>query len=196
MKYYILVLFAFLFNISFGQGKVDTGVELPLNKETNKYEFVNVDTIKGKTVSELYELTKKFLIDRFHNKEFFVDEKDVKIGNNGHFPIAVKLPYLKIKIPWTSVFSLSIQFKNDRYRIILTNIRLNTNENATTSEVNLETYFVNNVSMGMGSKKTGKKINVATAEEIQKQVNLLFSALSKYLKDEEKNVASDENDNW
>ena len=50
--------------------------------------------------------------------------------------------------------------------------------------------------MGMGSKKTGKKINVATAEEIQKQVNLLFSALSKYLKDEEKNVASDENDNW
>lgn len=196
MKYSILTLLLFLFVVSYGQKDIDTGVDLPINKETNKYEFVDIDTINGKMASELYELTKKFLIDRFHNKEFFVDEKDAKIGNNGHFPIAVKLPYLKMKTPWTCVFSLDVQFKNDRYRIILTNIRLNTNENATTSEVNLETYFVNNVSMGMGSKKMGKKINVATAEEIQKQVNLLFAALSKHLKEEGKNVSSNENDDW
>lgn len=193
MKIINLFLFLFVCLASLGQEN-DTGVNLPMNKETNKYEFVNVDTIKGKSSVELYESAKKFLANRFHANDFFIDNENEKIGINGHFPIAITLPYLKTKTPWTSVFSVSIQFKNDRYRIVLTNIRLNTNENATTSEVNIETYFLNNVNMGMGGKKMGKKINIATAEEIKKQVILLFSDLSKYLK--EGDTTSDENDDW
>lgn len=193
MKYLYFVLFLFIGFNSLSQKKIDTGVELPINKETGKYEFICVDTVKGKLASELYQLGKKFLIHRFNDKDFFIDDKNLKIGDNGNFPVTFKLPSVKFNISYTSVFSIVIQFKDSRYRVILTDLKINTNANATTSEVNLEDFFINNVSVGAG-KKYGRNMNIAVAEVVRKQVALLFSDLSKYLK--EGDVTSDENDDW
>ena len=52
MKYLYFVLFLFIGFNSLSQKKIDTGVELPINKETGKYEFICVDTVKGKLASE------------------------------------------------------------------------------------------------------------------------------------------------
>lgn len=193
MKYLYFVLFLFIGFNSLSQKKIDTGVELPINKETGKYEFICVDTVKGKLASDLYQLGKKFLIHRFNDKDFFIDDKNLKIGDNGNFPVTFKLPSVKFNISYTSVFSIVIQFKDSRYRVTLTDFKINTNANATTSEVNLEDFFINNVSVGAG-KKYGRNMNIAVAEVIRKQVDLLFSNLSKYLK--EGNTTSDENDDW
>lgn len=193
MKYLYFVLFLFIGFNSLSQKKIDTGVELPINKETGKYEFICVDTVKGKLASELYQLGKKFLIHRFNDKDFFIDDRNLKIGDNGNFPVTFKLPSVKFNISYTSVFSIVIQFKDSRYRVILTDFKINTNANATTSEVNLEDFFINNVSVGAG-KKYGRNMNIAVAEVIRKQVDLLFSDLSKCLK--EGNTTSDENDDW
>lgn len=193
MKYLYFVLFLFIGFNSLSQKKIDTGVELPINKETGKYEFICVDTVKGKLASELYQLGKKFLIHRFNDKDFFIDDRNLKIGDNGNFPVTFKLPSVKFNISYTSVFSIVIQFKDSRYRVILTDFKINTNANATTSEVNLEDFFINNVSVGAG-KKYGRNMNIAVAEVIRKQVDLLFSDLSKYLK--EGDATSDENDDW
>ena len=193
MKYLYFVLFLFIGFNSLSQKKIDTGVELPINKETGKYEFICVDTVKGKLASELYQLGKKFLIHRFNDKDFFIDDRNLKIGDNGNFPVTFKLPSVKFNISYTSVFSIVIQFKDSRYRVILTDFKINTNANATTSEVNLEDFFINNVSVGAG-KKYGRNMNIAVAEVVRKQVALLFSDLSKYLK--EGDATSDENDDW
>lgn len=193
MKYLYFVLFLFIGFNSLSQKKIDTGVELPINKETGKYEFICVDTVKGKLASELYQLGKKFLTHRFNDKDFFIDDKNLKIGDNGNFPVTFKLPSVKFNISYTSVFSIVIQFKDSKYRVILTDFKINTNANATTSEVNLEDFFINNVSVGAG-KKYGRNMNIAVAEVVRKQVALLFSDLSKYLK--EGDTTSDENDDW
>nr|DAH05576.1 MAG TPA: protein of unknown function DUF4468 [Caudoviricetes sp.] len=193
MRILVCLLFVFIGFNSLSQSKIDTGVEFPMNKETGKYEFMCIDTVKGKLAPELYELAKKFLIYRFNDKDFFIDDKNLKIGDNGNFPVTFKLPSMKFNISYTSVFSIVIQFKDSRYRVTLTDFKINTNANATTSEVNLEDFFINNVSVGAG-KKYGRNMNVAVAEVVRKQVDLLFSDLSKYLK--EGNTTSDENDDW
>ena len=182
MKYILLILLTFLVIDVFSQLKENNknDVNLPMNEQTKKYEFIHIDTVKGKTASELYQLAKEFLIKKFLDKDFFIDDENIKIGDNGNFPVTFKMPRGKLTTTYTSILSITIQFKDDRYKVVLTNFKLSMNANATTAEMLLEDFFKKNESVGMG-KNIAIKMNNNIAESISKQVNLFFSDLKKYL---------------
>ena len=166
-------LFLLLFvNSTFGQ-KVNE-IKIPKISETDKYGFAEVYKLDSSTTKELYNSTKEFLIKKHSDKEFFIDVQNKEIYDKGSFPADMNVS--NIPITYTILYTISVEFKEEKVRIILTDFKVSSNSQGTTSEVPLEDYF-NNMNTVKNGKKYARKMNESLSTSIIKQSEKLINEL-------------------
>jgi hypothetical protein len=75
---------------------------------------------------------------------------------------------------YTVLYTLSVKFKDEKFKIVLSDMKLSTNAQGTTSEVPLENHFENMNTVPSG-KKYARKMNESLSASIISQANKLFS---------------------
>ena len=81
-----------------------------------------------------------------------------------------------IPITYTILYTISVEFKEEKVRIILTDFKVSSNSQGTTSEVPLEDYF-NNMNTVKNGKKYARKMNESLSKSIIKQSEKLINEL-------------------
>jgi hypothetical protein len=171
----LLILICFFEN-SFSQ-KNET-VSIPTIEETKKYGFTEIIEVKGMSADILYELTKAFLTKKHSDSDFFIDKVNQEIYDNGSFPVTMKVS--NMPLTYTILYNVSTKFKDSKLKVTITDFKVSTNAQGTTSEVPLENFFDNLNSVKSG-KGYAKKMNDSLSSSIIEQVEKFITDLRKSL---------------
>tara|TARA_R110002096_G_scaffold425755_1_gene634704 strand:- start:884 stop:1438 length:555 start_codon:yes stop_codon:yes gene_type:complete len=171
-----LIILLFVFNLTFGQK--DDGIKIPKTEETNKYGFTEICELDNITAKELYNLTKLFLTKKHSDKEFFIDIPEKELYDNGSFPADMNVS--NIPMTYTVLYIISCEFKENKVRITISDFKVSTNSQGTTSEVVLENHF-NNMNAVKRGKKYARKMKESLSKSIIEQSEKLISELKQNL---------------
>jgi hypothetical protein len=167
-----LIFLLLAFNLTFGQK--DDGIKIPKIEETDKYGFTEIYELDSLTSKKLYASAKIFLIKKHSDKEFFIDIPEKELYDNGSFPADMNVS--NIPITYTILYTISTEFKDSKVRIIVSDFKVSTNSQGTTSEVVLENHFKNMNTVKSG-KKYARKMNESLSNSIIEQCEKLISEL-------------------
>jgi hypothetical protein len=141
---------------------------IPFDTISQKYTYNKIIDVPDKSSNLLYDLGKKWLINKFHDEKFLIDQKDSKLADLGSFQVAVYIqaPTLKIPMNWVVIYDIITSYKDNKCKLEITSIKVSGNSNGTTNESTLEAY---EKSVENGYK--GKK------RRMQDYLNLLFKEI-------------------
>lgn len=174
------ITFIYLFLIS-GLAVSQITSQIPILEKSGKYGFDKILSIEGKTAKFIYDSTKLFLIKKHADNSFIIDIENQEIYDNGSFPADFMVS--NIPMTYTILYNVTTMFKEGKLKVIITDFKVSTNAQGTTSEVPLENFLKN-----MNSLKSGKKY----AEKISDSLsNSIIEQVEKLISEFETNLASD-----
>ncbi|MGB3590806.1 MAG: hypothetical protein WBA16_03890 [Nonlabens sp.] len=173
----ILILLLFVFNLAIGQK--DNGIKILKIEETDKYGFTEIYELDSLTAKKLYNSTKIFLTKKHSDREFFIDIPEKELYDNGSFPANMNVS--NIPITYTILYTISTEFKENKVRITISDFKVSTNSQGTTSEVVLENYF-DNINAVKSGKKYARRMNESLSNSIIEQSEKLITDLKQSLK--------------
>lgn len=171
-----LIILLLVFNLSFGQK--GNGIKIPKIEETDKYGFTEIYESDSLTSKKSYALTKVFLTKKHSDKEFFIDIPEKELHDNGSFPADMKVS--NIPMTYTILYTISTEFKESKIRIRISDFKVSSNSQGTTSEVVLENFFKNMNTIKSG-KRYARKMIESLSNSIIQQSEKLISELKQSL---------------
>ncbi|MCU0416378.1 MAG: DUF4468 domain-containing protein [Cytophagaceae bacterium] len=159
-----VVIFSWLSFISDAQ-------TLPIDAETQRITWVETVSQDSLTKDQLYDRAKRWLTIYYKNTTFDMDSKAIyTITKTGTFNIALTYDF-KYKSQNTITYSISISFKDGRYRYKITDVRFYPVSSGAKAQLNLETAY---------SKMTTQNKN-ETNVQVNKEINTVIADLKAYM---------------
>lgn len=183
----IIALFAFL-NLNAQKGKEDKGVQIPKDSLTDKYTYVKIVDVPGKSATQLYEIGREWAKRKYNDDHFLIDDPSAKLVHLGSFTVSIVFSNALASAPYTHtvLYDLHILLKDGKAKLKVTDFRLTSNSQGMVPERTLETYVSDTEKMGMGKRITLRSIDDLFAgidANIQTLLQELESALKEGLKD-------------
>ncbi|WP_409965885.1 DUF4468 domain-containing protein [Mycovorax composti] len=174
---------------AFGFTVKENEILIPFDSTSNSYAYIGVVEFDS-SANYLYQKSKQWLIDKYLNNNFDLDNPKEKLIKKGSFDIVstmnagmgVKFPY-----NYTVNFSIVLEFKDGRYKYTLSNIKLSQNAEGTTTEQSIENFILSSDEMGLGKRKMEKFI-VQTC-------NLIHEEFTQFIKEMNSAIQSNNNKN-
>jgi hypothetical protein len=177
MRHLIIAFFIILTPyVLIGQKGLD--IPIPFNIETDKYEYLEVVELSLPD-SILYSNALAWTTRKFQNQDYELIEKGTKLIKEFTFEISHTIKAgmgIRMPIKYTILSDLILEFKPEKYRYGIINIKISQNENATTPESTLETFVKSYDEMGIGKKRLGNTIEEICLE-IDKEMKALIDEM-------------------
>ncbi|MEQ8909517.1 MAG: DUF4468 domain-containing protein [Vicingaceae bacterium] len=184
----ILILMA---TTAFGFSIKEKEIVIPFDSASNSYAFIDVVEFDSSS-NYLYQKSKKWLIDKYLNDNFDLDNPKEKLIQKGSFEIVSTLSAgmgMKFPYNYTVNFNIVLEFKDGRYRYTLSNIKLSQNAEGTTTEQSLENFIESSEKMGLGKRKMEKFI--------EQTCNLIHEKFTELIKEMNSTIqSSDKKNDW
>jgi len=164
---YVMLLVLSFITYSFGQ-KNKKIANIPFDSITQKYTYVKLIDAKNKSEKQLYKTAKEWTKTKFSDEKYLIDNENIQLTDLGSFSFVYQ--YKQFPIPYTIIYNLNFLFKNEKYKLEITNIKLSQNSQGTTAEYTLEAFKQYNESFKIG-KNTIEKMLFEIMTEID--LNLL-----------------------
>jgi hypothetical protein len=192
MKKLLICLAGLLFiTVAYAAGKT-LEINIPKDGETQKFTYAKVVEVPEVTAADLYQRCRVFLTNKFASDKFAVDEVDSKLVYAGNFEVAgvYKMGMAKSPFSYTTLFTITVQFKDGRYRYELTNFKIGGNAQGTTYEKTLET-FVDTKDVPALMRKSQENAIRETCAVIDENVKKLLDEFEKAMA-----AGPKQEDNW
>lgn len=179
-----ILLFIFNFTTySLGQ-KNNKISNIPFDSITQKYTYIKITNIPNKNEKQLYKTAKEWTKKKFSEEKYLIDNENIQLTDLGSFSFVYH--YKQFPIPYTIIYNLNFLFKNEKYKLEITNIRLSQNSQGTTAEYTLEAFKQYNESFKIG-KKTIDKMVYEIMSEIDLTLLKVISEIESAMINESKN---------
>lgn len=154
MKTSILFLTIFV-SILRTSAQTDRKGIIPFDSASNRYTYVKILDLPNSSASDLYQKSKKWLVDYFHDEKLLIDELNVRTVDRGSFEVKAVLDAGMIEMPflWVVIYDISIYVKDNKCKLEMTSFKLSGNSEGTTAETTLEGYEKNIEDQKRGKKK-------------------------------------------
>jgi hypothetical protein len=176
----------FLIGSTFGQ--TDRKKVIPFDSTSQKYTYEKIVEIQGKSANDLYDIGKKWLINKFHDDKFLIDEHALKTVDLGNFQISVILDMGSVNLTQNMVviYDISLFYKESKCKLEITSIKLSGNSQGTTYETTLEAYEKSVENGHRGKKKNMQKYLYDIFIEIDTNLKKTISDFELNIKGENK----------
>lgn len=151
----IMLLILSFTTYSFGQ-KNNKITNIPFDSITQKYTYIKVIEVPNKSEKQLYKTAKEWTKMKFSDEKYLIDNENIQLTDLGSFSFVYQ--YKQFPIPYTIIYNLNFLFKNEKYKLEITNIKLSQNSQGTTAEYTLEAFKQYNESFKMGKKTIDKMV--------------------------------------
>ena len=149
--------------------------QIPTIEKTGKYGFERIIEIENKTSMELFQQTKLFLIKRHVDNDFIIEIENQELFDNGSFPATLEVS--KAQMTYTILYTFLVKFKDGKIKTTISDMKVSTNAQGTTSEVTLEN-FIENLNATSSGKKYAKKMNDSLSKSIIEAADKLLTDLT------------------
>ncbi|HLP49367.1 MAG TPA: DUF4468 domain-containing protein [Chitinophagales bacterium] len=175
---------------AFAGGKEKYEINMPYDSVTNKYAYNKVVAVPGKSDHDLYVNAKNWSKRKFQNEKPTIDEDSTEFMDKGNFEISVVMNAGMVKMPvkGTVLFTMDFQFKDEKYKLAITDIKLSDNASGTTTEKTMEVFAkevdqmggIYAAGKGAGKKMTADIMNAADTKmlELIKEIETALAASS------------------
>ena len=167
----IVLILILLCSLNILAQKKQEEYQIPRIENTGKYGFEKVIEIDNKSAKQLFDHIKSYLIKKHADNDFIIANEAKELFDHGSFPATFKVT--NIQITYTILYTLSIKFKDNKFKLVLSDMKASTNSQGTTSEVPLENHFENMNALATG-KKYAREMNESLSESIINGANKLF----------------------
>jgi len=176
---------------AFGFSVKEKEILIPFDSTSNSYAYIDVVEFDS-SANYLYQKSKQWLIDKYLNDNFDLDNPKEKLIQKGSFDIVSTMNAgmgMKFPYNYTVNFNIVFEFKDGRYRYTISNIKLSQNAEGTTTEQSLENFIESSDEMGMGKRKMEKFI-VQTCNLIHEKFTQLIKEMNSTIQ------SSDKKNDW
>lgn len=163
---YVMLFVLSFITYSFGQ-KNKKITNMPFDSITQKYTYVKINETPNKSEIQLYKTAKEWTKMKFADEKYLIDNENTQLTDLGSFSFVHQ--YKKYPMPFTIIYNLNFLFKNGKYKLEISNIKLSQNSQGTTVEYTLETF-----KKYMEGLKMGKKIIDEIVFEVMNVIDLNF----------------------
>lgn len=161
------------------------------NPEINNLDFVEVNQIDSATAKQLFSRAKTAIAKSFKNPDAVKrneDEDALQIFGQGNMKAYISDPILKIKEAGRIEFSFTVQCKDGRYRLHVTDIR----HSFKTQYGDISGGKISNEKPDCGGFKMTKKQWAVVKESAMRDIEAFAASFETFMQ----NKAASNNDNW
>jgi len=188
-----IILFSLLSFATICLAQKEPSISIPLDPETKLYTYSEVIDASEKAPKEMYNNSKSWMAQKYSDSDFIVDDSLSKLVDLGSFRITSLIGAGLVKIPFnfTILYTITLGFKDGRYRYIIDNIKTSFGDSDADTPQTLETFASSYKEMEIGKKRQIKFI--------EDTCQILDEKMKKTIKEIKEGViggAIKKNDDW